>query len=381
MSVPEKPSLDGLEAKWDEWWEAAGTYHFDRSKTRDAGLRDRHAAAHGERVAAHRPRDVVHAHRPRGALPAHARRRGLLPDGLGRQRPAHRAPRAELLRRPLRSVAAGRPRVRRLEAGAPRRRPGRGQPAELHRALRAPHHRGREGVRGVVPAAGALGRLAPDLHDDRRGLPSRVAARVPAARAQRARLHGRGAHDVGRRLPHRGRAGRDRGPRGRGHLPSGRVRPRGRRRPGRDRDVAPGADPGLRRPRREPRRRAVRASGRGRPRSRRCSACRCRWSRTSSPIPRRAPARRRSARSATSPTSSGGATSGLPARVVVRRDGTLAGGRFGEPGWESRDPDAANARDGASSRARARSRRGSRSSSCSATAAGSSASRSRCSTS
>jgi valyl-tRNA synthetase len=34
MSVPDKPSLDGLEAKWDEWWEAAGTYRFDRSKTR-----------------------------------------------------------------------------------------------------------------------------------------------------------------------------------------------------------------------------------------------------------------------------------------------------------------------------------------------------------
>jgi valyl-tRNA synthetase len=35
MDVPEKPSLDGLEAKWDEWWEAAGTYRFDRSKTRE----------------------------------------------------------------------------------------------------------------------------------------------------------------------------------------------------------------------------------------------------------------------------------------------------------------------------------------------------------
>ena len=35
MQVPEKPSLDGLEAKWGEWWEASGTYRFDRTKTRD----------------------------------------------------------------------------------------------------------------------------------------------------------------------------------------------------------------------------------------------------------------------------------------------------------------------------------------------------------
>ncbi len=35
MDVPEKPSLDGLEAKWGEWWEATGTYRFDRSKERD----------------------------------------------------------------------------------------------------------------------------------------------------------------------------------------------------------------------------------------------------------------------------------------------------------------------------------------------------------
>ncbi|HSL10274.1 MAG TPA: valine--tRNA ligase [Actinomycetota bacterium] len=35
MRVPEKPSLDGLEAKWGEWWETTGTYRFDRSKTRE----------------------------------------------------------------------------------------------------------------------------------------------------------------------------------------------------------------------------------------------------------------------------------------------------------------------------------------------------------
>ena len=36
MNVPDKPTLEGLEAKWDEWWEAAGTYRFDRSKPREA---------------------------------------------------------------------------------------------------------------------------------------------------------------------------------------------------------------------------------------------------------------------------------------------------------------------------------------------------------
>ena len=35
MSVPEKPSLDGLEDKWAARWGADGTYAFDRTKTRD----------------------------------------------------------------------------------------------------------------------------------------------------------------------------------------------------------------------------------------------------------------------------------------------------------------------------------------------------------
>ncbi len=33
--IPEKPSLDGLEDKWSRQWEADGTYHFDRTKSRD----------------------------------------------------------------------------------------------------------------------------------------------------------------------------------------------------------------------------------------------------------------------------------------------------------------------------------------------------------
>ncbi len=33
--VPEKPSLDGIEARWSERWESVGAYRFDRSKARD----------------------------------------------------------------------------------------------------------------------------------------------------------------------------------------------------------------------------------------------------------------------------------------------------------------------------------------------------------
>src|SRR5690554_4562263 len=29
-AIPEKPALEGLEAKWDEAWENQGTYRFDR---------------------------------------------------------------------------------------------------------------------------------------------------------------------------------------------------------------------------------------------------------------------------------------------------------------------------------------------------------------
>jgi valyl-tRNA synthetase len=35
MSVPEKPSLDGLEGRWAARWDADGTYAFDRTKTRE----------------------------------------------------------------------------------------------------------------------------------------------------------------------------------------------------------------------------------------------------------------------------------------------------------------------------------------------------------
>ena len=76
---------------------------------------------------------------------------GLLPDRLGRQRPADRAPGAELLRRPVRPDGALRPRLHAAREARPEA-PGADQPPELHRALRAAHRRGRGGLRGAVPA-------------------------------------------------------------------------------------------------------------------------------------------------------------------------------------------------------------------------------------
>ena len=119
ISVPEKPALEGLEQKWTDRWERDGVFRFDRTRDALRGLLDRYAAAHGERVAARRPRLLLHPHRRHRAVPAHARQGGLLSDGMGRQRPADRTARAELLRRPLRSVAA-------LRAGRSRRLTSRG---------------------------------------------------------------------------------------------------------------------------------------------------------------------------------------------------------------------------------------------------------------
>ena len=33
--VPDKPTIEDLESKWTQLWEAEGTYRFDRTKGRD----------------------------------------------------------------------------------------------------------------------------------------------------------------------------------------------------------------------------------------------------------------------------------------------------------------------------------------------------------
>ena len=209
-------------------------------------------------AAAHRPRDVVHAHRPRRPLPAHARQGGLLPDGVGRQRPQRRAPRPAPHRhgrrphpplRPLRP-AAGEGRSQ----GAPHPR----EPPELRRAVRG----GRPAARGAVPRAlvdrRAVGGLGAHLHLHRHQGHAHLAARVPPPRPPRPGLPQRVADPVGRRHAHRGGPGRARGPRAPRRLPQARVRRP--RRPAPRRHHPAGAPARLRGRRRPSRRRAVPAS-------------------------------------------------------------------------------------------------------------------------
>ena len=123
-----------------------------------------------------------------------------------------------------------------------------------------------------------------------------------------------------------------------GALPPHRVPRRGARGgTGLHRDHPARADPRVRRARRPPGRRALPGAVRHAPCARRCSASRCRCSRTAAPSPTRARASRWSARSATSPTSPGGGSSSCrPARSSAGTGGCCA---TRPPGWHDGRPD------------------------------------------
>ena len=99
---------------------------------------------------------------------------------------------------------------------------------ELHRAVRPTGRRGRKGLRAPVAHARPVGGLEPDLRHHRHDVAPHVATRLPPHAARRARLLGRSAHPVGRRLPDRGVPGRDGGPRARRCLPPAALRTRRR---------------------------------------------------------------------------------------------------------------------------------------------------------
>jgi hypothetical protein len=122
--LPKHFDAPAAEARWDAEWERLGVHRYDPAPRRD--VRRRHAAADRVGLAARRPRLQLHAHRGHRPLPAHAGPDRLLPDGIGRQRPAERAPGAELLPRPLRRA---RPTSRGSVSSPPAARGGRSRRA------------------------------------------------------------------------------------------------------------------------------------------------------------------------------------------------------------------------------------------------------------
>ena len=209
--IPEKPGLEGLEATWSSRWEEDGTYAFDRTASRERRLLHRHPASHRVRLAPHRPRLLLHPHRYRGPLPPDAGPSRLLPDGVGRQRPAHRAAGAELLRGPLRSRPALRSRLR---AAGPA---GQGSrlhlPPQLRGAVPPAHRGGRAGLRAPVAHARPVGGLDAHLRHRLRPGPAGLPTRFPAPGRPGPGGPADRAHPLGRRLPDGGVPGRAGGPR------------------------------------------------------------------------------------------------------------------------------------------------------------------------
>ena len=198
-------------------------------------LLDRHAAADGQRLAARRPRVLLHAHRRRSrassgcaARPCSIRWGGT--TTACRPSAACRTTSASAAIRRCRTTRRFSRRTSRRKQPISVSRPNF---IELCARLTA---RRREGLRGAV----ALPRVCRSTGSmtyatiDRR-VAAHLAARVPAALSQGPGVPARGADVVGRRLPHRGRAGRARRSRTAGCVSPHPLRPCDRAAPSRSR--------------------------------------------------------------------------------------------------------------------------------------------------
>ena len=259
---PRSRRLDGLEAKWAR--AVGGRRHLPLRPHEGArrGLLDRHAAADGERVAAH-------------GLGVRVRRRPT-------RSPATGACAATRSSTRWAGTTTGSPTERRVQnyygvrcdpslpydpdfappekpGEAARSRSSRPNFVELCERL---DRRGRAGVRGAVAPARALGRLVADLHDDRRAAPgacrsARSSATSPAARPTRPRRRRCGTSTTAPRSPRpSSRTASTPGAYHRGRASDGVDGARRHR----HRDDPARADPGVRRARRAPRRRRATAT-------------------------------------------------------------------------------------------------------------------------
>ena len=231
--IPDKPTLDGLEARWSAVWEERRHLPLRPHPHARRDLLDRHAAADGERLAAHgfgvRLRADRLASRATSACAA-----------------------ATSSTRWAGTTTACRPSAAcRTTSACAATRTCRTTPRSCRPRSRA---RTRSRSRGRTSSSCASSLVAEDEQAfeelwRRLGLSvdwtltyttvghvgaAHESARVPAQPRARRGVPGRRADALGRRLPHRGRAGRARRPRDAGRVPRVALPPgRRRRRPGR----------------------------------------------------------------------------------------------------------------------------------------------------
>ena len=167
--MPDKPALEGLEAKWGDRWQADGTFLFDREAAlaagRDGDLLDRHSAAHrlaarctsGTSSATRTPTSIARFQRMRGKHVFYPM--GWDDNGLPTERRVQNYYGVRCdpsLPYDAGFVAAVRGRRQQEHQG---RRPEADLAPQLHRAVRAADRRGREAVRGALALARPVRRL------------------------------------------------------------------------------------------------------------------------------------------------------------------------------------------------------------------------------
>ncbi len=226
--VPDKPALEGLEAKWSQQWKTDDTYAFDRTQPRenvysiDTPPPTVSGSLHVGHVFSYTHPDLIaRFQRMRGKTIFYPM--GWDDNGL----PTERRVQNYFGVRCDPSLPYDADFTPPGEAG--RQEAGADQPAQLHRAVRAARGAGRGGLRVAVAHPRPVGRLEAALHDHRDLGADRQPARVPAQLRPRRGLPPGGPDPVGRHVPDRRGPGRARGPRVRRRLPPGRLPPARRR--------------------------------------------------------------------------------------------------------------------------------------------------------
>ena len=198
----------------------------------------RHAAADGQRIAAHRSRILIHAYRRHRALSADARHAkcSIRWDGtttVCRPSAACRTTTVcAAIRRCRTTRISSRRRNRRSSRSRSRVRTSSSSASTADEGRRA-------GVRAPVALPRLVGRLVDDLRDDRHAIAARVADRLSAPARAGPGIPARGADAVGRGLPHGCGPGRARGSRARRCVSPSAVRPSRRGAPSRSRRRVP----------------------------------------------------------------------------------------------------------------------------------------------